>query len=146
MRSFGRVDGNNGMCPEEKSPCEQQSVSQSALLERLGEVFRKFWISKLILFLNFWEQFELVHEMNNAGAALDSLIQLKVQLRGVLDDHPAGEKILELSPFALEQVDDVFALLGRPDYRHVDVGVLQVWSDVHLLNSDKLGIKDDFLS
>ena len=84
--------------------------------------------------------------MNDAGAALDSLIQLKVQLRGVLDDHPAGEKILELSPFALEQVDDVFALLGRPDYRHVDVGVLQVWSDVHLLNSDKLGIKDDFLS
>lgn len=83
--------------------------------------------------------------MDDARAALDPFIQLEVKLRRVLDDHPAREQILKLRPFALELVDDVFALFLRSDHRHVDVGVLEVWSYVNLLDCNKLGIKDDLL-
>jgi hypothetical protein len=111
---------------------------------RSGQVFWTFGISEIVLFFDGRKEIKFVHQMDDPSASFNALIQLEMQLRGVFDDHPAGEQVLELSAHAFELSNDMLGLFSASDHRHVDVSVFEIRCDVDLLNSDELGVENHF--
>ena len=86
-------------------------------------------------------RFDLIEQVEHTGAALDGLIELEVKKRGVLENDPTGELMLEVLALDLKLLDRLFLLPLRADGADEDVGILQVRRDVDGADGDKRSLE-----
>ena len=84
---------------------------------------------------------DLVKQTQNAGATLDRLIQLEVQMGSVLDDNPAGEFMLEMLSPLLKLLERLLFLPLCAYCTDEDVGVLEIRRDIDGTDGDKWSLK-----
>ena len=89
---------------------------------------------------------QFIHQMNDPSPAFNPLVQFEMQLRRMLDDHTPRQQKLEVGTPCVQLGNNPLALLFRSDHGHVNVRVLEVRGDVHLLNGHQLRVKMDLAS
>ena len=78
-----------------------------------------------------------VHDPGDLDAALDAVIEAKMETRGVLEDDAFEDASLEVAVLMIEHVHDALGFVSRADDADINVGVLEVGCDVHVIHRDE---------
>ena len=82
-----------------------------------------------------FRRFEFAHDFDNAGAALDGIVQMKDKMWRVFQHDVAGQLGLQRRALRLQLVHNR-ATIFRAEHTNKDVRVLEIGRYVHMVNSN----------
>lgn len=77
------------------------------------------------------------HDTRDAHAAFHAVIEPKVKARRVFEDDTFADARLKVAVPVIEHLDDMFRTVLRSDDADIDIGVLQVRGNVHVIHGDE---------
>jgi hypothetical protein len=86
---------------------------------------------------------DLIEQIDHAGSPLNGLIELKMKMRGVFDDDPAGKLMLKVLALVRKLLQSQILLPLGTNGTDEDMCVLQIGSDIDGADGDQGCLKPD---
>src|SRR5690242_12113829 len=87
--------------------------------------------------------FQLLTDLDDPRAALDRVINMKDQMWSVFQDDVPGQFRLQTNAMDFESTHYAVRIV-RSHHAHEHEGILHVWRNVHVVDTDKGGPEADF--
>src|SRR5207302_2536863 len=98
---------------------------------------RMCFCSRLVFAWRKWSDF--LHDLDHASPAFDRVIEMKDKMRSVFEDNIFCQRSLERTAMRLELANH--GCTGSAEHADKNMRIFQIGRDVHLINTDKTGLK-----